>query len=113
LGLWQTTTTGIVPRDARPEVWIPKLQSRRSFWKFFRIASPVEFGLFTALGIYLVISKPGEWWSWAELILFALGGVFGFFQAGRQVAKIDAALADLGKREHLQASPYSSDSPNS
>ncbi|WP_148061280.1 hypothetical protein [Frondihabitans sp. PhB188] len=113
LGVWQTTTTGIVPGDARPEVWIPKLESRRRFWKFFRVASPVEFGFFTALGLYLVISAPGEWWSWAELILFALGGIFGFFQAGRQVARIDAALADLGKRGQLMAAPHPSDSPNS
>lgn len=99
LGVWQSSTTGTVPDDAKPSEWIPRLRSRRSFWKFFRVTAPIEFAFFTTLGVVAVVSEPGTWWGWAELVFFPVSGVFGFWQAGRALERIDNNLETLQQRQ--------------
>lgn len=101
LRVWHTTLSGRLPADADVDVWRPRLRSRRRSWALMRIVAVIEFGLFTGLAVFLVASGSRDWWTWVELVIFPAFGVLGFWQAGRQLTRIDGALAELEDRQRI------------
>jgi hypothetical protein len=78
-------------------------------WRYGRVIEIVVVGIFAAFGVALLLSpraSPGAW-----LFAFGFAGVAAiafelrFWGHRRKVAKVRAALAEIGRRDLEQASP--------
>lgn len=91
----RSLTTGIVPEDAEPAIWIPVLQRRRRQNRQARWLNPLGFGLFTLLGVYLLTQEPGDPVVWILPAFFLAAGILTVVLVPRTIRRIDALLAQL------------------
>jgi hypothetical protein len=87
--------SGTVPEDAEPSLWVPALQRRRRQNEQVRWFSPIVFGLFTILGIWLITQEPDNVIAWIITVLFVAIAIYSVVQSRMMVAKIDVVLAYL------------------
>ncbi|MFS4505876.1 hypothetical protein ACMA46_06520 [Clavibacter sp. Sh2141] len=87
-------TTGRLPADADPAVWMPALewrraQLRRSVWALIPLAA------FVLLGIVIVLTDPATPTGWLVLVVFLAVGAFSIAQTRRAVPRVDDLLRQL------------------
>jgi hypothetical protein len=89
-------STGQLPEQASAEQWGPELRKiirheRRMVW-----IGLLEFGLFTALGIFLIVDRPGHPWFGVVCTALFLGiAICTPFWVRRRRARIRSLLAQL------------------
>jgi hypothetical protein len=102
IAISRSLKTGEVPAGVDTAQWMSVLayQRRQAMWT--RWASPLVFGLFTLLGVYLVITddKPLDWIF--VVVFVAIGALSTVFTA-RLIPRIDALEAKLRDPHRLSS----------
>ncbi|CAN5330387.1 hypothetical protein BH09ACT1_BH09ACT1_20280 [soil metagenome] len=86
--------TGEVPAGVDTAQWISVLAYQRRQATWTRWASPVVFGLFTLLGVYLVVTDD-KLLDWFFVVVFVAIGVYSTVFTARLIPRIDALEAKL------------------
>jgi hypothetical protein len=96
--------TRAVPMEADPVAWLPLVERKRRSESRLTWLGPVEFGLFTVLGVYLVMTDPGVWIWWICLLLFAVAAIALPLWSLRRRPKIDWLIRELQRKDSQPAS---------
>ncbi len=84
-----------VPEEAAPEEWLPLLERKRRSEHRMLWVGPLEFGLFTVLGVYLMVTEPMVPFWWFGTALFIAFGVAIPIWTRRRGSRIDALIVEL------------------
>ncbi len=60
---------------------------------------PIEFALFTALCVFLIVMEPSVWFWWLSTVLFVGLGIWVPLWSIRRAPRIDALIAELKAHE--------------
>lgn len=88
-----------LPEGVQPEIWLPLLERKRRSERHMVWVGPIEFALFTALGIYLTVTEPQVWFWWLATALFAGLGIWVPLWTIRRGHRMDTLIAELKAQE--------------
>lgn len=107
---------GKLPDTATAQEWGPLLERRRRQAKLNRWLSPVVFGLFSLLSVYLIFTDRTRVVLWVAALLFFLAlAIASPIQSQRQLPKIDSLEQQLADGASTNPVPpdYRGDSASS
>ncbi|OOP65315.1 hypothetical protein BMF89_00265 [Arthrobacter sp. SRS-W-1-2016] len=100
----QAVKEGSLPESAEPEIWLPLLERKRRTERRMVWVGPIEFALFSALCVFLIVTEPSVWFWWLGTVLFVCLGIWIPLWSIRRAAKIDALIDELKAQEADQSS---------
>jgi hypothetical protein len=91
---------GKLPDQAIAGEWVPALKKAIRRDRYMLWVGLLEFGLFTALGIFLIFDRPDHPWFGAVTSLFSLGVTIWIpFGLRRRRERIEGLIAQLSEKE--------------
>ncbi|WP_442545201.1 hypothetical protein ACSBOX_05865 [Arthrobacter sp. KN11-1C] len=90
---------GRLPEGAEPEIWLPLLDRKKRTERRMVWVGPIEFALFTALCVFLIVTEPSVWSWWVATVLFVGLGIWVPLWSIRRAHRIDALIAELKAQE--------------
>ncbi|MGH1550417.1 hypothetical protein ACRAWB_15075 [Leifsonia poae] len=89
---------GELPHGASADEWMPLLERRRRQAKLLRWLGPLEFGLFAALAVYLIVTDGSRVIFWdAALVFFLALAVWYPINSRRQLRSIEQLERQLAE----------------
>lgn len=94
--LQQAISTGQLPEHAAAEEWVPELQKIVRQERHWAWGGPLFFGLFTAMGIFLIFDDPAHPWFGVFISAGFLGAAVWYpIWVRRRRARINGLIAEL------------------
>jgi hypothetical protein len=91
---------GKLPEQAVAEEWVPALKKDIRQDRYMLWVGLLEFGLFTALGIFLIFDRPDHPWFGVVTSLVTLGiAIWIPFGIRRRRARIEGLIAQLSEQD--------------
>ncbi|MFJ5696570.1 hypothetical protein [Arthrobacter sp. NPDC093139] len=92
----QAISSGQLPEHATAEEWLPELQKIVRQERHWAWGGPLFFGLFTAMGIFLIFDDPAHPWFGVFVSACFLGAAVWYpIWVRRRRARINGLIADL------------------